>query len=314
MTFAEATGFPIFRSEPIALIRQYLEQEAAPAKPEKPLTAEDVTDIQVESSSYSAISREKEYHLSCKINGVPDTLVYTVSQHDDGEGFTIQSGQREEDDIWHKMSQPELEKLEGILAQTVEFDYWSKSIEHAADTDALEVVALDYRWAEDLNLSDEQQDALWSQIETRRAQLTAQPTFATEPVAAYPAEETHLPYDVVVEKLHIEPPIEPPEQEAPAPPARNFHISDSHLGEGGPKQKFARNVEAIRTLQTLESENRNATPEEQETLSQYVGWGGLADAFDPDKDSWAKEYAQLKELLTQEERTLHQPHRHPCHL
>ena len=300
VTFAQATGFPIFRSESIAAIRQYLEKEAAPAKPEKPLTAEDVTDIQVESSSYSAISREKEYHLTCKINGVPDTLVYTVGQHDDGEGFTIQSGQREEDDIWHKMSRPELEKLEGILAQTVEFDYWSKSIEHAADADALEVVALDYRWAENLNLSDEQQDALWSQIAARRAQLTAQPTFATEPVAAYPAEETNLPYDVVVEKLHIEPP-EPPEQESPAPPARNFHISDSHLGEGGPKQKFARNVEAIRTLQTLESENRNATPEEQEILSQYVGWGGLADAFDPDKDSWAKEYAQLKELLTPEE-------------
>ena len=128
-----------------------------------------------------------------------------------------------------------------------------------------------------------------------------QPSFTTEPVAAYPAEETHLPYDVVVEKLHIEPPIEPPEQEAPAPPAQNFRISDSHLGEGGPKQKFARNVEAIRTLQSLESENRNATPEEQETLSRYVGWGGLADAFDPDKDSWAKEYTQLKELLTPEE-------------
>ena len=126
------------------------------------------------------------------------------------------------------------------------------------------------------------------------------PTFVTEPVAAYPAEETNLPYDVVVEKLHIEPP-EPPEQESPAPPARNFHISDSHLGEGGPKQKFARNVEAIRTLQTLENENRNATPEEQEILSRYVGWGGLADAFDPDKDSWSKEYTQLKELLTPEE-------------
>ena len=128
-----------------------------------------------------------------------------------------------------------------------------------------------------------------------------QPTFTTEPVAAYPAEETHLPYDVVVEKLHIEPTIEPPEQEAPAPPARNFRISDDHLGEGGPKQKFARNVEAIRTLKTLENENRNATPEEQEILSQYVGWGGLADAFAPDKDSWAKEYTQLKELLTPEE-------------
>ena len=124
-----------------------------------------------------------------------------------------------------------------------------------------------------------------------------QPAFTTEPVAAYPAEETNLPYDAVVEKLHIE----TPERETPAPPARNFRISDDHLGEGGPKQKFARNVEAIRTLQTLESENRNATPEEQEILSRYVGWGGLADAFDPDKDSWAKEYAQLKELLSPEE-------------
>ena len=124
-----------------------------------------------------------------------------------------------------------------------------------------------------------------------------QPTFTTEPVAAYPAEETNLPYDVVVEKLRIN----PPEQETPVLPAQNFRISDDHLGEGGPKQKFARNVEAIRTLQTLENEGRDATPEEQEILSQYVGWGGLADAFDPDKDSWAKEYAQLNELLTPEE-------------
>ena len=124
-----------------------------------------------------------------------------------------------------------------------------------------------------------------------------QPTFVTEPVVAYPAEETHLPYDVVVERLRID----PPEQETPALPARNFRISDDHLGEGGPKQKFARNVEAIRTLQTLENEGRNATPEEQEILSRYVGWGGLADAFNPDKDSWAKEYTQLKELLSPEE-------------
>ena len=302
VTFAQATGFPIFRSEPIWVIRQYLEKEAAPAKPEKPLTAEDVTDIRVESSSHFAILREKEYHLSCKINGVPDTLVYTVSQHDDGKGFTIRSGQREEDDIWKKMSPPELEKLEAVLARAVVFDYWSKSIEHAADADALEVVTLDYQWAEDLNLSREQRIALWEQIEDRKAQLAVQPTFTTEPVASYPAEETHLPYDVVVERLHIDPPEqEPSKQETPVTPARNFRISDDHLGEGGPKQKFTRNVEAIRTLQTLESENRDATPEEQEILSRYVGWGGLADAFDPDKDSWAKEYTQLKELLSPEE-------------
>ena len=86
-------------------------KETVSAQFQETLTAEDVTDIRLESSSYSAVSREKEYHLSCKINGVPDTLVYTVSQHDDGEGFTIRSGQREEDDIWKKMPQPELEKL-----------------------------------------------------------------------------------------------------------------------------------------------------------------------------------------------------------
>ena len=272
-------------------------KETVSAQFQKTLTAEDVTDIRLESSSYSAVSREKEYHLSCKINGVPDTLVYTVSQHDDGEGFTIRSGQREEDDIWKKMPQPELEKLEAVLARAVEFDYWSKSIEHAADADALEVVTLDYQWAEDLNLSSEQRSALWEQIEDRKAQLTTQPAIPTEPMAAYPAEETHLPYDVVVERLHVD----QPQPEIPAPPARNFHITDEHLGEGGPKQKFARNIEAIRTLQTLENENRNATPEEQEILSQYVGWGGLADAFDPDKDSWAKEYKELKGLLSEDE-------------
>ena len=172
------------------------EKKAGVVERQKNLTAEDVTDIRLESSSYSAVSREKEYHLSCKINGVPDTLVYTASQHDDGEGFTIRSGQREEDDIWKKMPQPELEKLEAVLAQAVEFDYWSKSIEHAADADALEVVTLDYQWAEDLNLSSEQRNALWEQIEDRKAQLTTQPAVPTEPMAAYPAEETHLPYDV----------------------------------------------------------------------------------------------------------------------
>ena len=272
-------------------------KETVSAQFQKTLTAEDVTDIRLESSSYSAVSREKEYHLSCKINGMPDTLVYTVSQHDDGEGFTIRSGQREEDDIWKKMPQPELEKLEAVLAQAVEFDYWSKSIEHAADADALEVVTLDYQWAEDLNLSSEQRSALWEQIEDRKAQFTTQPAIPTDPVETYPAEETHLPYDVVVERLHVD----QPQPEIPAPPARNFHITDERLGEGGPKQKYSRNIEAIRTLQAIEAKGRSATPEEQEILSQYVGWGGLADAFDPDKDSWAREYSQLKELLSPEE-------------
>ena len=86
-----------------------------------------------------------------------------------------------------------------------------------------------------------------------------------------------------------------------AVPAGNFHITDDHLGEGGAKQKYTRNIEAIRTLFKLEDEHRGATAEEQQVLSQYVGWGGLADAFDPGKDSWAKEYAELKGLLSEDE-------------
>ena len=83
--------------------------------------------------------------------------------------------------------------------------------------------------------------------------------------------------------------------------AENFRITDDHLGEGGPKAKFQANVEAIKLLKYLEETTGQATPEQQKILSRYVGWGGLADAFDPDKESWSKEYAQLKELLTRSE-------------
>ena len=84
-------------------------------------------------------------------------------------------------------------------------------------------------------------------------------------------------------------------------PAGNFHITDDDLGIGGSKQKYARNVEAIRTLFKLEEEHRGATAEEQQVLSQYVGWGGLPDAFDPDKSNWSKEYTELKGLLSEDE-------------
>lgn len=90
-------------------------------------------------------------------------------------------------------------------------------------------------------------------------------------------------------------------REVPPVPAVNFHITDDHIGEGGPKQKFARNIEAIKTLLKLENEDRNATLEEQEILANYVGWGGLSDAFDPDKGNWAQEYMTLKNLLSEDE-------------
>ena len=171
------------------------------------------------------------------------------------------------------------------------------------------------------------------------------PTFHSETVAVYPGDKNNLPYDVVVERLHIEEPEPPtpaaePEKtldevldEHPVsiqvngewqtfPNARaaeeasyeeykanlrrtaeNFRITDDHLGEGGPKAKFQANIAAIKLLKYLEETTEQATPEQQKILSRYVGWGGLADAFDPEKPAWAAEYTQLKELLTPEEYT-----------
>ena len=169
------------------------------------------------------------------------------------------------------------------------------------------------------------------------------PTFHSETVAVYPGDKNNLPYDVVVERMHIEEP-EPPapvtepektfEEVLDEHPvsiqvngqwqtfpnakaaeeasyeeykanlrrnAQNFRITDEHLGEGGPKAKFQANIEAIKLLKYLEETTAQATPEQQEVLSRYVGWGGLSDAFDPEKPAWASEYAQLKELLTPEE-------------
>ena len=145
----------------------------------------------------------------------------------------------------------------------------------------------------------------YPQPEKTAAENTAVPekepnhTYTEETVAVYPADKNNLPYDVEIRTLRFdEPEHDPP---APLPPAENFRIMDDDLGKGGAKEKFWRNIKAIATLKQIESENRNATPEEQHILSQYVGWGGLADAFDTDKAGWRVEYDELKGVLTPEE-------------
>ena len=134
-------------------------------------------------------------------------------------------------------------------------------------------------------------------------QVTTQPDDTVKTVAIYPAEENRMPYDIVIQTIGSKSPaLDAVELErSTLELAGNFHITDDDLGIGGPKQKYARNIEAIRTLFKLEEEHRGATAEEQQVLSQYVGWGGLADAFDPGKDNWAKEYAELKGLLSEDE-------------
>ena len=145
----------------------------------------------------------------------------------------------------------------------------------------------------------------YPQPEKTAAENTAVPEkepnhpYTEETVAVYPGDKNNLPYDVEIRTLHFdEPEHDPP---APLPPAENYRIMDDDLGKGGAKEKFWRNIKAIATLKQIETENRNATPEEQHILSQYVGWGGLADAFDPDKAGWRAEYDELKGVLTPEE-------------
>ena len=123
-----------------------------------------------------------------------------------------------------------------------------------------------------------------------------QPGPITETVEVTPAEENHLPYDMVIQTIRAE-------EHEPVKPAEkiNFRITDDALGHGGPKEKFRMNIDAIQTLKAIESEQRLATVNEQEVLSRYVGWGGCADAFDEAKENWNSEYTELKDLLTEEE-------------
>ena len=136
-------------------------------------------------------------------------------------------------------------------------------------------------------------------IEEQEAKQENQPVqteMSTETVAVFPGERNNLPYDIVVETIRTDQP-EPP-RDAPIPSGENFRITDEDLGMGGAKVKFRRNMDAITTLKTIESEGRQASREEQEILSRYVGWGGLPDAFDSGKSGWASEYQELKSALT----------------
>ena len=149
---------------------------------------------------------------------------------------------------------------------------------------------------EELLRQDERNASLFVQ-EEKESDTPELPELTTEPETIYPAEQNELPYDIVVERLRVN------EAERPEPEtvAANFRITDEHLGEGGPKQKFRANIMAIQLLKKCEEENRPATPDEQKILSGYVGWGGLADAFDEHKGNWATEYLELKTVLTPEE-------------
>ena len=239
----------------------------------------------------------------------------------------------------------EIETLNLETGDIADYRTTAQGIElEVMDAEEKRLAMLYFRWDEVAPLLRgmyaRQQDGLGQE---QPQPATESSTFHSETMAVYPGDKNNLPYDVVVERLHIEEP-EPPapvtepektfEEVLDEHPvsiqvngqwqtfpnakaaeeasyeeykanlrrnAKNFRITDEHLGEGGPKAKFQANVNAIRLLKELEAAGQQASPEQQEVLSRYVGWGGLSDAFDPEKPAWALEYAQLKELLTPEE-------------
>ena len=248
-----------------------------------------------------------------------------------------------------------VETMELETGDTADYRTTSEGIElEVLDADEKRLAMLYFRWDEVAPLlrglyarqmdgfGREQAEPAVEAAVTVEEPAAEAPAFHSEPVTVYPGEQNHLPYDVVVERLHVDqseptppeptPDVEPgekPEHPVAIPVngewqtfpnqrtaeqaayqeyrdnlrrnAQNFHITDDHLGEGGPKAKYQANVAAIKLLKYLEETTGQATPEQQEVLSRYVGWGGVADAFDPSKTAWAKEYAELKELLTPEE-------------
>ena len=323
-TFAAGTGFPIFRSEPVAVVREWVEHQqekdlAVAARTEEMLvgaaaaygqsqldTAKglisefcerkygsevEFTDLQ--HIGLACTTTEDEKHiLQVDANLVDYAICYLV------DGVQIHQDKYEtlSDLIDQELSALDFDNLirtgmDAIPEEPVAPDLTGQPVTREGDT--LTIGNGPATHEVDITVSDEE----WEQIkEAIPDQQEKQPQVTTETEVVYSGEKNRLPFDVVIEKLHIEEP-----ERISTPAVQNFHITDPDLGAGGQKTKYQNNVAAIRLLKDLEAQGRSATPEEQEVLSRYVGWGGIPQAFDETNEKWASEYAELKTLLTPEE-------------
>lgn len=323
-TFAAGTGFPIFRSEPVAVVREWVEHQqekdlAVAARTEEMLvgaaaaygqsqldTAKglisefcereygsevEFTDLQ--HIGLACTTTEDEKHiLQVDANLVDYAICYLV------DGVQVHQDKYEtlSDLIDQELSALDFDNLirtgmDAIPEEPVAPDLTGQPVTREGDT--LTIGNGSATHEVDITVSDEE----WEQIkEAIPDQQEKQPQVTTETEVVYSGEKNHLPFDVDIEKLHIEEP-----ERISTPAVQNFHITDPDLGAGGQKTKYQNNVAAIRLLKDLEAQGRSATPEEQEVLSRYVGWGGIPQAFDEANEKWASEYAELKTILTPEE-------------
>ena len=224
---------------------------------------------------------------------------------------------QELDGFSHEPVQREPVNLEGKLSyqvgDKVAFAYGdhdvSGTIEHIGDL-GIRIHTGPYAWShqlverdffEDAVRHDERNAGLFSTEVPQQEvpETTTKPEPAPGTATLYPGDKNGLPYDIIVETLHVD---EPEQAQPEATPAtENFRITDDNLGVGSLRAKFRMNMDAINTLQAIELEGRTATPAEQEILSRYVGWGGLPQAFDENNGEWTNEFLELKAALTPEE-------------
>ena len=246
---------------------------------EKVLTADDIQNIQYISAEYSNFGHTAEYELEADVDGERQTLHYEITRHDGNEeSFSIHT---DENDVYDRLSGAELTKLEEKLSDEVRVGRYAQKIEKAESMEDLDNIRFEFM--DDESFPRRLTGRFWEAYGEKENDLS--PT---------PDDDLALEPETKEESTERAPAVD-------KTGAENFRITDDHLGAGGPKEKFRRNIAAIETLKQVESENRVATPEEQQILSQYVGWGGLADAFDESKSNWSDEYVQLKGLLTDEE-------------
>ena len=323
-TFAAGTGFPIFRSEPVAMVREWVEHQqekdlAVAARTEEMLAgaaaAYGQSQIDIAKGLISDFC-EREYGSEVEFTDLrhiglactttedekhilqvdADLVDYTICYLVDGVQVHQDKYETLSDLIDQELSVLDFDSLirtgmDAMPEEPVVPDLTGQPVTREGDT--LTIGNGPAAHEVDITVSDEE----WEQIkEAIPDQKEKQPQVTTETEAVYSGEKNHLPFDVVIEKLHIEEP-----ERISTPSVQNFHITDPDLGAGGQKTKYQNNVAAIRLLKDLEAQGRSATPEEQEVLSRYVGWGGIPQAFDEANEKWASEYAELKTLLTPEE-------------
>ena len=352
-TFAAGTGFPIFRSEPVAVVREWVEHQqekdlAVAARTEEMLVGAAAAYGQSQLDTAKGLISEfceREYGSEVEFTDLrhiglactttedekhilqvdADLVDYTVCYLVDGVQVHQDKYETLSDLIAQELSVLDFDSLihtgmdamqEEPLEQEKAVPHSRYSVIEASDTDSyvpdggrfaiLDEETQDYYYDEDSwakVFPDAESAAQFikelekADAEKQQPDLTGQPiTREGDTLTIGNGPATHE-VDITVSDEEWE----QIKAAIPKNTAQNFHITDPDLGAGGQKTKYQNNVAAIRLLKDLEAQGRSATPEEQEVLSRYVGWGGIPQAFDAANEKWASEYTELKTLLTPEE-------------